>query len=66
MASALSGRSRQDTSISVCCWLPTERGTEVAASIWADSGSDADRVFDRLSPADRDDLARILRTLLDD
>jgi DNA-binding MarR family transcriptional regulator len=46
--------------------LPTERGTEVAASIRADSGSDADRVFDRLSPADRDDLARILRTLLDD
>lgn len=45
--------------------LPTERGTEVATAIRADRGSEAERVFDRLSLADRAHLARILRTLLD-
>ena len=43
--------------------VPTERGTDVAASIKAASGSDAERVFDGLSPADRAHLARILRIL---
>jgi DNA-binding MarR family transcriptional regulator len=44
---------------------PTARGTDVSANISSASGSDAERVFDRLSPADRDHLARILRKLLD-
>ena len=45
--------------------VPTERGTELVATIRAGQGSETERVFDRLSPTDRDHLARILRELLD-
>ncbi|HEY3753867.1 MAG TPA: MarR family transcriptional regulator [Pseudonocardiaceae bacterium] len=45
--------------------VPTGHGTEIAAKIGADRGSEAERVFDRLSPTDRAHLARILRELLD-
>ncbi len=45
--------------------VPTERGTEVAEDIRAISGNEAERVFDRLSPAERTQLARILRKLQD-
>jgi DNA-binding MarR family transcriptional regulator len=45
--------------------VPTGRGTEVAADIRAVSGSEAERMFDRLSPTDRTHLARILRKLQD-
>jgi DNA-binding MarR family transcriptional regulator len=45
--------------------VPTERGTDVCANIRSARGSEAERVFDRLSPTDRDHLARILRKLLD-
>jgi DNA-binding MarR family transcriptional regulator len=45
--------------------VPTARGTDVGANISSATGSDAERVFDRLSPTDRAHLARILRTLLD-
>lgn len=41
----------------------TEQGTTVLAAIRAASGTEAERIFDRLSPADRDQLARILREL---
>ncbi|HEX5404747.1 MAG TPA: MarR family transcriptional regulator [Pseudonocardiaceae bacterium] len=44
---------------------PTERGTELAAAISADRGSEAERVFDRLTPDDRAHLTRILRQLVD-
>jgi DNA-binding MarR family transcriptional regulator len=45
--------------------VPTERGTEIGAAIRADRGSEAERVFDLLTPTDRAHLARILRELLD-
>jgi len=45
--------------------VPTERGTELAATIRAAQGNETERVFDRLSPTDRAHLARILRKLLD-
>jgi DNA-binding MarR family transcriptional regulator len=41
----------------------TEHGTTVLRGIRAARGTEAERVFDRLSPADRDHLARILRQL---
>jgi DNA-binding MarR family transcriptional regulator len=41
----------------------TEHGTGVLRAIRAARGTEAERVFDRLSPADRDHLARILRQL---
>jgi DNA-binding MarR family transcriptional regulator len=41
----------------------TEHGTTVLGGIRAARGTEAERVFDRLSPADRDHLARILRQL---
>jgi DNA-binding MarR family transcriptional regulator len=43
----------------------TEHGTELMEKIRSTRGTEAERVFDRLSPADRVNLARILRTLLD-
>ena len=43
----------------------TERGGEVLEAIRAASGSEAERTFDRLGPADRAGLARILRALRD-
>jgi DNA-binding MarR family transcriptional regulator len=43
----------------------TGHGGEVLDAIRAASGSEAERTFGRLSPADRADLARILRTLRD-
>jgi DNA-binding MarR family transcriptional regulator len=43
----------------------TGHGGEVLDAIRAASGSEAERAFDRLSPADRTDLARILRALRD-
>jgi DNA-binding MarR family transcriptional regulator len=43
----------------------TGHGAEVLSAIRAASGSEAERAFDRLAPADRDTLARILRTLRD-
>ena len=45
--------------------VPTERGTEVGAHIRSARGSEAERVFDQLSPTDRAHLARILHKLLD-
>lgn len=44
---------------------PTRHGIEVGDAIRSATGSDAERFFDRLSPADRAHLARILRTLQD-
>jgi DNA-binding MarR family transcriptional regulator len=41
----------------------TGHGTSVLRAIRAARGTEAERVFDRLSPADRDHLARILRQL---
>ena len=41
----------------------TEHGTTVLRGIRAARGTEAERVFDRLSPADRGHLARILRQL---
>jgi DNA-binding MarR family transcriptional regulator len=41
----------------------TPRGTEVAESARAARAAGAERFFDTLSPADRADLARILKTL---
>ena len=41
----------------------TARGEQVLTGIWEARGSESERVFDRLSPADRDHLARILRQL---
>jgi len=43
----------------------TEPGVRLGASINAARGNDTERVFDRLSPADREHLARILRRLLE-
>ena len=43
----------------------TERGTGVLDAIWAARGTEAERAFGRLSPADRAHLARILRKLRD-
>lgn len=43
----------------------TEHGASVLDAIRAARGTEAERAFGRLSPADRDDLARILRTLRD-
>ncbi len=43
----------------------TERGTEVLAEIRATRGTEAGRIFGRLGPADRAELARILSKLRD-
>jgi DNA-binding MarR family transcriptional regulator len=43
----------------------TEHGAEVMEAIRAARGNDAERLFGRLSPADRADLARILGQLRD-
>jgi DNA-binding MarR family transcriptional regulator len=43
----------------------TEHGASVLDAIRAARGTEAERAFSRLSPADRDDLARILRKLRD-
>jgi len=43
----------------------TEPGTEILEAIRGASDSEAERVFGRLSPADRADLARILSQLRD-
>ena len=43
----------------------TEQGTGVLDAIRAARGTEAERVFGRLSPADRTHLARILRKLRD-
>jgi DNA-binding MarR family transcriptional regulator len=43
----------------------TEHGAAILEAIRAARGTEAERVFGRLSPADRADLARILRTLRD-
>jgi DNA-binding MarR family transcriptional regulator len=45
--------------------VPTGRGTDLAATIRSAQGNETERVFERLSPTDRDHLARILRKLLD-
>jgi DNA-binding MarR family transcriptional regulator len=44
---------------------PTEQGTTVASQIRTARGSESARVFDKLSPGDRAELARILNALLD-
>jgi DNA-binding MarR family transcriptional regulator len=44
---------------------PTEQGTAVAAQIRAARGSESARVFTKLTPDDRAELARILNELLD-
>jgi DNA-binding MarR family transcriptional regulator len=41
----------------------TGHGTGVLEAIRAARGTEAERIFDRLTPADRDHLARILRDL---
>jgi DNA-binding MarR family transcriptional regulator len=41
----------------------TAHGTDVFRAIRTARGTEAERVFDRLTPADRDHLARILRQL---
>ena len=41
----------------------TGQGTGVLGAIRTARGTEAERIFDRLSPADRDHLARILRKL---
>jgi DNA-binding MarR family transcriptional regulator len=41
----------------------TAHGTDVLGAIRTARGTEAERVFDRLTPADRDHLARILREL---
>lgn len=43
----------------------TEHGAAIFEAIQAARGTEAERVFGRLSPADRADLARILRELRD-
>lgn len=43
----------------------TEHGTAVMAEVRATRGTEAGRIFGRLSPADRADLARILSKLRD-
>ena len=43
----------------------TERGASVLSAIRAARGTEAERVFNRLSEADKAHLARILRTLRD-
>jgi DNA-binding MarR family transcriptional regulator len=43
----------------------TEHGASVLRAIRAARGTEAERAFGKLSPADRDDLARILRKLRD-
>jgi DNA-binding MarR family transcriptional regulator len=43
----------------------TEPGASVLAAIRASRGNEADQAFSRLSPADRDQFARILRQLRD-
>lgn len=43
----------------------TSHGVEVADDIRATSGSEAERIFDRLTPTDRKHLARILHLLQD-
>lgn len=43
----------------------TEHGTAILTEIRAARGTEAGRVFGRLSPADRSELARILRQLRD-
>jgi len=43
----------------------TEHGTSVLDAIRAARGTEAERIFDRLSQADRAHLARILRKLRD-
>ena len=43
----------------------TEQGASVLDAIRAARGTEAERAFGKLSPADRDDLARILRQLRD-
>lgn len=44
----------------------TAHGTDVSAKIRAARDTESERIFDRLSPADRAHLARILRELLRD
>jgi DNA-binding MarR family transcriptional regulator len=41
----------------------TEHGIEVREAIRSAQGAETERIFDRLDPADRDHLARILRAL---
>jgi DNA-binding MarR family transcriptional regulator len=43
----------------------TDEGTRVSTALRAARRTEADRFFGHLDPADRDQLARILRTLLD-
>jgi DNA-binding MarR family transcriptional regulator len=43
----------------------TDHGTSVMDAIRTARGTEAERLFDRLSPADREHLARILRQLQD-
>ncbi len=43
----------------------TDHGTEILAEIRATRGPEAGRVFGRLTPADRAELARILSGLRD-
>ena len=41
----------------------TDQGSAVVEAVKAARVTEADRVFEQLSPADREDLARILRVL---
>ena len=44
----------------------TARGHELSEEVRRARGAESEKLFDRLSPTDRDHLARILRTLQDD
>jgi DNA-binding MarR family transcriptional regulator len=44
----------------------TDRGRELSEEVRRARGVESERMFDRLSPTDRDHLARILRRLQDD
>jgi DNA-binding MarR family transcriptional regulator len=43
----------------------TEHGIDVCRRVKSAHGTELERIFDRLTPDDREHLARILRTLLD-
>jgi DNA-binding MarR family transcriptional regulator len=62
-AAGLAGRSPDPADRRATLVTLTPRGTEVAESARAARAAGAERLFDTLSPADRADLARILKTL---
>lgn len=57
------GRDPQDRRATLAA--ATDRGIDVGRAIRASTGTEAERLFDRLSPTDQAHLARILRTLME-